>query len=369
MSFLLPRGLASTEIFGLHRPRSVVRFPGSKPAGPLSKGMLSLGGYFFLCARVPSWWPCASISRPARVKAMKYAKPALSFEEQADLLLQRGMVGDRDEMIRRLARVSYYRLSGYSFPFRQSDNTFRPGTTFRVVWDHYVFDRKLRLLLLDAIERIEIGLRTSLSYHQGHDFGPFGYMNDAAALPKLDSGRRNDLLTKVQLETDRNHKEQFVAHFVGAYGDHHHALPIWMATEVLSFGTVLSLWQASPNKLKRETAKVFGVSDDVLKSWFWTLNEVRNVCAHHSRLWNRLLGNKPMIPAVKHHPDWHEPVAIRNDRLFIALTICQFCLHRLSPGSTWASRLRDLFDGYPGVPKRHMGIPDKWLDCPIWKAS
>ena len=89
---------------------------------------------------------------------MIYAKPALTFEAQADLL-----AANRDELIARLKAVNYYRLSGYLYPFRDLPNdTFRPGADLDTVWRRYNFDRRLRLILLDAIERIEVAVRTRL---------------------------------------------------------------------------------------------------------------------------------------------------------------------------------------------------------------
>lgn len=86
---------------------------------------------------------------------MQYVKPALTFDQQADQLIRRGMVGERDLMIRRLSCVNYYRLSGYWYPFRDGGDSFKPGTSFDEVWNRYAFDRRLRLLAIDAIERIE----------------------------------------------------------------------------------------------------------------------------------------------------------------------------------------------------------------------
>jgi abortive infection bacteriophage resistance protein len=100
---------------------------------------------------------------------MKYEKEVLTFAAQADLLLSRGLEADRDKLIRRLEAISYYRLSGYLYPFRvpESDN-FQPGTHLRTVWDRYCFDRRLRVLVLDAIERIEVSLRTKVVYQFVH---------------------------------------------------------------------------------------------------------------------------------------------------------------------------------------------------------
>ena len=95
---------------------------------------------------------------------MKYTKPALTFEQQADLLLTRGMTGDRAAVIQRLRVVNYYRLSGYWFPYRRLDDSFEPGTTFDTVWQHYVFDRRLRLLVMDAVERMEVAVLAICKY-------------------------------------------------------------------------------------------------------------------------------------------------------------------------------------------------------------
>ena len=99
---------------------------------------------------------------------MKYSKHALTFDEQADLLIARGLLCDRDELLGRLRSVSYYRLSGYWYPFRRSDDSFTDGTTLETVWRRYTFDRRFRLVVLDAIERIEVCVRTELVYLLAH---------------------------------------------------------------------------------------------------------------------------------------------------------------------------------------------------------
>ena len=100
----------------------------------------------------------------------KYSKPFKSLQDQAELLIKRGLVGDKDEICKRLRYVGYYRLSAYWYPFRilvdgvRQDNL-QPETTITKVWNHYRFDRRLRLLLLDAIERIEVAICIRLTNH------------------------------------------------------------------------------------------------------------------------------------------------------------------------------------------------------------
>lgn len=299
---------------------------------------------------------------------MKFTKPLLTFEQQADLLLQRGMVADRALLIERLSSVSYYRLSGYWHHRKRPDDSFVPGTEFGIIWEQYVFDRQLRLLVMDAVERVEVAVRTQLSYHHGITHGPFGYADDATSLPKLNSDQRRELLTRIQDEVTRS-REPFVAHFFKKYGMDHQDLPAWIATEVMSFGCVLKLLRASSMQVKKAVAQPFGVAYEVLDSWLWMFNEVRNICAHHGRLWNRELGNKPMIPKQKHHPDWHMPIPIRNNRIFAVLTVSSYCLLRVAPQSAWPKRLRTLIDGHMKVPRRNMGFPDDWLQSPLWAEA
>jgi abortive infection bacteriophage resistance protein len=141
-----------------------------------------------------------------------------------------------------------------------------------------------------------------------------------------------------------------------------------MATEVMSFGTVLSLFRACPRQTKGDVANLFAVPDAVLDSWLLTLNTIRNVCAHHSRLWNRVLGVVPKIPREPDYPDWHRPVRIDGRRIFSVLTICRYALRRIAPQSAWPNRFSALLAQYPNIPIGSMGFPVNWEECPIWES-
>jgi abortive infection bacteriophage resistance protein len=172
---------------------------------------------------------------------MKYTKPPLTFSQQADLLLSRGLIAQKDDLISKLKAVSYNRLSGYLFPFRNPDDSFQQGTSFKKVWDLYTFDRQLRLLILDAIERVEVSIKTNIIYLFSHTYGPFGYIN-AQNLPGLNPGEHAGLIAKIEEEKVRSH-EPFVKHFNDKYGDSHANLPLWMAAEIMTYGMLLSHWR------------------------------------------------------------------------------------------------------------------------------
>lgn len=299
---------------------------------------------------------------------MSYVKPPLTLDQQADLLIQRGMTGNRELMIERLRMVNYYRLSGYWYPFRNfPDDTFKPGTSFDVVLDRYEFDRLLRLLLMDAIERIEVAVRTQLAYHHAHQYqSPFAYADAPEALPRLPIEQRNRFLAKIKEETQKS-GETFVEHFCAKYGEHHEYLPIWIAIEIMTFGSVLTFYRGAATEVRQSIAALFKVHDTVVESWLLTLNTIRNFCAHHARLWNRELGIKPLIPEKS--PQWHVPVEITNNRVFGILTICRYCLECVAIQDQWVSRLKTLLAKHPDIPLRAMGFPDNWRECPIWRES
>lgn len=296
---------------------------------------------------------------------MKYNKGHLSFEGQADLLIQRGLVADKTLLISRLENINYYRLSGYFYPYRQADNTFKPGTTLDRVWRHYTFDRRFRLAVMDAIERVEVSVRTQLIYELSRISGAFGYGNPTA-LPQLTTAEYARWIEEIKKEFDRS-RETFVAHFKSKYGDTHPLLPLWMAGEIMPFGCTMTMYRGVADEVKRNIAAHYGVPDEVLTSWLHTINVIRNICAHHSRLWNRELGVKPFIPRKQKYPQWHEPVAIPQNRIFGVLTILRYLLRITAPQSKWENRLLSLLDEYPEISRWSMGFPDNWRESPLWK--
>lgn len=301
---------------------------------------------------------------------MKYQKPPLSFEQQADLLLQRGMIGDKPTMVARLSSTNYYRLSGYWYPFRQRHptnpaaclDTFQPGTSFDEVWSRYVFDRRLRLLVMDAIERVEVAVRSHIANQHASRHGMFAYADDRTALPGLDWTGWGKSLAIVRGDQSRS-KDTFVRHFVEKYGDCHGHLPVWMAAEVMSFGSLPYFLKGCAPDIRKAIAAVFGVHENVFDSWMLALNTVRNVCAHHGRLWNKEFGVKPKIPDKL--PAWQTPVTVAGDRTFGVLTICRWSIARVAPQSGWPARIAALLDGSPSL-LQFMGFPTNWKQCPIW---
>lgn len=138
-----------------------------------------------------------------------------------------------------------------------------------------------------------------------------------------------------------------------------------MAVEIMSFGSVLSLFRGVPTPIKQKIAYRYKVHDKVLESWLTSLNAVRNICAHHSRLWNRELGYKPVIPAK--NKTWKTPFSIQNNRVFAVLSVIRFLIYIIIPASKWDERFKDLLVDFPEIPLKDMGFPQNWDEHEVWK--
>lgn len=293
---------------------------------------------------------------------MRYSKPARTLAEQVELLMSRGMQGDPKQIESYLATVNYYRLSAYWYPFRRTGSEqLKPDTRIEEVWDRYCFDRQLRLLVMDAIERIEIAARALFTHHHALEHGPFAYVAEPSSLPYLEQGARSHLMETLAHGIDRS-KEMFVAHFKKRYSESAH-LPIWMATELMSFGDVVRMIISSPKPIRNQIATPFGVPSGVLESWLLSVSFVRNLCAHHSRLWNRELSVAPALPKA---PGWE---GINGKRLYGLLAICNYCLDRIAPSHSWAKRLSQLLEEYPTIPRTFMAIPMNWKESILWENA
>ena len=295
-----------------------------------------------------------------------YSKAALSFEAQVALLQSRGMqIADVAAAISTLKRVSYYRLSAYWYPFRSAHDKFGSDATFeRAVW-LYEFDRRLRLLALDAIERVEIELRTSVTYVLGHKYGALALEDAARFRPGFDhlKWRRENLLPEIERSAD---KESFLIHFRTNYLGFP-SIPIWMASEVMSLGTLSRLMKGMIADDQNAVLARWGLHHTVAESWFHCIAYVRNVCAHHARLWNRDLAIKPMIP--KKDPSWD--AIVNNRRVFSVLCMLRQLTRDHGAGDDWsraATALLREMDGKVAY-QNAMGMPPTWSETRFWKST
>lgn len=302
-----------------------------------------------------------------------FDKPSLSIPEHLDQWQARGLtIPDRPRAERYLSVISYYRLSAYTLPYQNGnpDHQFKPGIEFEDVLHLYVFDRRLRLLILDAIERIEVALRTRMTNVLAANHGPHAYLD-----PGIFDTRYNHawLLEQVARKCDDSQAETFIKHYRAKYTDPN-LPPIWMIMEILTFKEVSVLFSyLRIREDKQAIAGFWNLPDTVLHSWFRALSDLRNVCAHHSRTWNREFGSRPLIPRrpPARWPDLSLPLADpRIDptrRLYYLLVVIETLLLKINPGSSWHTRLYALLEDFPVVSRAHMGMPNEWAEDPFWQ--
>lgn len=278
-----------------------------------------------------------------------FLKPATTYAEQVAQLQRRGMsIPDPERARFYLQHLNYYRLAAYWLPFEADHAT-------------HTFDRELRLLVLDAIERIEVSVRSQWAYQLAHRHGPHAHLDPAL-------GRRRAFwqsnLRQLQDEIERS-DEAFVKHLRAKYAE---ALPpVWASCEVMSLG-LLSRWydNLGPKGTRRAIASVYGLDEALLASWLLHLTLLRNTCAHHSRLWNREFKIPPAKPRSRPTSLVTEWVA-GSHKLYNSLLILLYLLDTLSPAHDWRHRLRALLER-PGIALEAMGFPPGWEERGIWRG-
>jgi abortive infection bacteriophage resistance protein len=293
-----------------------------------------------------------------------FAKVALTYQAQIQLLKERGLViGDEAKALFLLENISYYRLSGYWFPLLADkiEHQFKNGASFENAFRLYCFDKELRKLFLSELEKIEVAIRAKMIYILSHAHGPFWFQN-----PELFRNQfaHTNSINKIGEEFDRS-DEEFIAAFKKKYNNS--LPPSWMILEITSFGSLSKLYSfLNPGRNKREIANHFGLSDSVFSSWLHSIVYLRNVCAHHSRLWNRVMSISPQFPQKAHKP-WLITGAITNNRSYFMLCMVKYLLHTVNPRNSLKSKIDNLLAKYPNVDIGAMGFPPDWKNEPLWQ--
>lgn len=321
-----------------------------------------------------------------------YNKPWQSYQDQLNLLKSRGlMVSDEPKALEHLERIGYYRLSGYWYSFREfnlqqdpitqklsyiATEKFHPNTQFIDAVNLYVFDKRLRLLALDGLERIEIALRVDMAYLLGkRDI--FAHRHIANFHPTFASRviDKKTRKTKHQLWLEKydalvsRSKEDFVKHHCQKYGGSDFA--IWEAVELWDFGALSQLFAMMKVKDQSKIALKYGVDDwQVFQSWLVSLNYLRNLSAHHSRLWNKNVTDQPKLPT-------QGKIAFCDDFIgkqdliakpFLLFCIVGYLLNAVCPATQWHQRLKAHLKNFPAIQSSRslsivdMGAMENWQE-------
>ncbi|MFY0483781.1 Abi family protein [Flavobacterium sp. PLA-1-15] len=296
---------------------------------------------------------------------MKYTKPSVSIPNQIATLKARGLIFTNEQSAENyLSHISYYRLRAYTYPFQDNSDPAHPFTsqvTFEQIIQLYVFDRKLRLLIFDAIEKVEIAMRTQIIYHFSIKHGAFWHIN--AALYH-DSMRFANQLTSLQTEINRS-KETFIDHYKNTYTTPSDP-PCWMALEVSSMGLLSQIFQNLRHSEEKKTiARHFGITDvRIFENWMFCFCNLRNICAHHGRVWNRRLV-KITIPYNTRN-EFINNLNVYPNKLYATLACLSYILNIISPQNDFKQRLKDIIGNCPMLQEHEMGFPLNWEEDAFW---
>lgn len=312
-------------------------------------------------------------------------KPHKNYSELVDKLISRGMIiPNRERAERKLSQIGYYRLSGFWYPCRQfkvdrngddvihpatgeqiRDDCFQGNINFNDIIELYLFDKNLRLLMLDAIERIEIQIRTIIAHEIGyHD--PLGYLSQDFIKPekckswydKKNKKNRNiweEWKLRLNKQISRSREDCIVWHKKTLK-----PLPFWVAVEAWDFGTTSIYFDILRKKYQNRITDRLGIDNSkTLTNWLKEINTLRNRCAHHTRIWNQQF-NHPL--KILRNP-YFENLDLNENarkRMFGLICVVWFLVKRIGPSSTWIESVTKVLDRKPAMdscPNTAMGFP------------
>ncbi|CAK3975195.1 Abi family protein [Vibrio crassostreae] len=317
------------------------------------------------------------------------------YEELVDTLSQRGMIiGDDERAKRKLAQVGYYRLSGFWYPAREIErdeqgtviecphlkrpkrlNEFLPETSFDDVFSLYLLDKKLRIAMLDGLERIEVFVRSVIAHELGRgkrkETGtgldipePLAWKDPEYINGKFlkKRGHKPSLWEEWQSKhsklTERSREDCIVWH-----NRNNKEMPFWVVIEAWDFGTMSKYYGMLNDKYRQRICACLGISDkretSVLQAWLMEMNILRNRCAHHTRIWNQ---QSSKVLALPSHEKFDDIRGNHNTltRLYGVIRAMWFLIEQIGPSSCWMKEVESLINALPTVPGCHqssIGLP------------
>jgi abortive infection bacteriophage resistance protein len=301
---------------------------------------------------------------------MIYNKPAITIQDQIQQLQQRGLiVNDIPSVEHYLNTVGYYRLSGYWWPMLADKITrvFKTNSTFENVIAIYNFDKDLRLFLFDVIENIEIALRNKLIHHPSLELSPW-WFEDTGNFKNITN--HTEVLYSIDRELQQT-KEVFIKEHRKKYHTDTRRPPAWKTLEVVSLGNISKLYGNLKNTVKAKNiiAQEFGiVNHTFFPSWLQAISQIRNMCAHHCRLWNRNLPGSPKL-MTKPPYSWLNNVPPSSEfcMLYIHLCCMKYLLNVIKPQNDMTDRLINLLVSFQNIDPKALGLKTDWQKEPLWK--
>ncbi|WNY26489.1 hypothetical protein MsAm2_02510 [Methanolapillus ohkumae] len=292
----------------------------------------------------------------------------LSVTDQITLLKGRGLVfNDEISAAHFLFNNNFYRLKSYMHIFHAPDKHFLKNIFFEDILELYHFDRDLRSLIFNATEEIEIAFRTQIISQYSMSYGGHWYLDEIYF--------RNHSLHFNFLEKLYDNIESSTEDFMVPYKKQISVSSCWMVPacwisfEVMSFRQLSMLYQNlyRNDKCKKDVAVHFGIKSPlVLENWMHCMSLIRNICAHHGRLWNRTIPKNIELLNSCSEP-FIQISNIRTDKIYAYICCMLYLLNKIEPQNNFKLQLFKLFEKYPSTKLNLMGFPQGWESEPLWK--
>lgn len=294
-----------------------------------------------------------------------YVKQYESSVDLLRLLQNRGLIiNDFTSAESYLDNIGYYRLSAYMYPLlRQpkSEHIYKSGASFEQVLMLYRFDKKLRMLIFNEIEKIEISIRRAVMQIPAEiTKNPF-WLTDSSYF--LNDKKFNETQLAIKKEYEHS-REEFINHFRNTYSNPFP--PSWILGELLTLGNINSIYRnIKYNSIRKSIAQRYGLPINVFESWLTIIAVTRNACGHHSRVWNK---QNAISPARLNNPKfkWISQNAY-SLRIYYNLCIIKYFLNTVSPNNDMTQKIKDLMSKFPNVNMSAMGFPPDWENEHLWK--
>lgn len=296
---------------------------------------------------------------------MQYDKQYTSPSKLLDIMRSRGLdcsdVSDGEALLK---SIGYYRLSGYLYPFLKApkeEHQFKVGSSFGKAVLLYSFDRALRLLIFDQIERIEIAVRSAIVNISCAETNDVFWMTNSSYFARREKFDKTKALIDKELI---NTREDFINHFRIVYDNPYP--PSWMLSEIIPLGVLTRVYDnIANNRLRKKIARYFGLTVPVFSSWMTIVTLTRNTCCHHARLWNRFLSLRALTMARPNFP-WVSSDVVQG-KVFFTLCILKHFIDVVYPHNNFKHELVALLKEYPIVDISAMGFPQNWQEQPLWQ--
>ena len=293
-----------------------------------------------------------------------FGKEYKTSQELVTILEHRGLtINDRQKAQLYLESIGYYRLSAYMHPLLKTPKSlhqYKTGASFAKVMMLYRFDKKLRMVLFNEIEKIEIAIREAVMNMAAERTGDIYWLTNSSYF--RDQTIFNNSMAMLSKEYERS-TEDFIEHFKRTYTEPFP--PAWILGELLPMGSVNMYYRNLKDKtLKKQIAKRFGLYAPVLESWLSVLTLTRNACCHHARVWNKV--NKIIPNDMKGMTMPWITIDADKRRIYYNICIIKYFLNIISPNNDMSDKINRLFEAFPEIDQKALGFTVGWENEPLW---